>query len=130
MYVLLLVLLVIMSMFYLLPLFLFLLIQVAGAKMSNFINQILLSAVGINIKSMQLHLSCIVYYLVSSHVCFIVGAVSMFYLLSLFLFLPIQVAGVKMSNFINQILLSAIGINIWSNVVDLMWLQLSYIVYY
>ena len=47
MHVLLLVLLVIMSLFHLLPLFLFLPIQVASVKMSNFIIQILLLAYGI-----------------------------------------------------------------------------------
>ena len=53
---------------------------------------------------------------------------SLFYLLPLFLFfLSIQVASVKVSNFIIQILLLAYGINIWSNVVDLIWLQLLYI---
>ena len=35
----------------------------------------------------------------------------------MFLFLSIQMAGVKMSNFIIQILLSAVGINVGSNVV-------------
>ena len=49
MYVLLLVLLVIMSLFHLLPLFVFLPIQVASVKISNFIIQILLLAYEINI---------------------------------------------------------------------------------
>ena len=75
-----------------------------------------MSAVGINIESMQLHLSCIVYYLVRSHVCFIIGAVSYHefvpFIALVFVFLPNQVASVKMSNFIIQILLLAGGINI------------------
>ena len=83
---------------------------------------------------MQLHLSCIVYYLVSSYVCFIIGAVSyhefVLFVALVFAVLPIQVAGVKLSNFIIQILLLAGGISIWSNVVDLIWLQLPYIVAY
>ena len=75
-----------------------------------------MSAVGINIKSMQFHLPCTVYYLVSSHVCFIIGAVSydefVLFVVLVFVFLPIQVAGVKMSNLIIQILSLVSGINI------------------
>ena len=50
----------------------------------------------------------------SSHVCFIIGAVSYHdfvpFIALVFVFLPIQVASVKMSNFIIQILLLAYGI--------------------
>ena len=65
------------------------------------------------------------------HVCFIIGADEFVLFIVLFLFLlAIQVASVKMSNFIIQILLLAYGIIIWSIVVDLIWLQMPYIVYY
>ena len=47
-----------------------------------------------------------------------------------FCYLPIQVTSVKMFNFIIQILLLAYGIIIWSVAVDLIWLQMPYIVYY
>ena len=47
------------------------------------------------------------------HVCFIIGADEFVLFIVLFLFLlAIQVASVKMSNFIIQILLLAHGINI------------------
>ena len=50
--------------------------QVAGVKVSIFIIEIVLSAVGINVDPVWLQLCYMFYHLVSLHMCFIVGAIN------------------------------------------------------